>query len=63
MAAVPILGGLELSIAKGKFVPLAGRLGCGKTTFLMCLTGLLAPSEGQVRCKGQLVTTLPIGLL
>ncbi|WP_054005608.1 ABC transporter ATP-binding protein [Cypionkella psychrotolerans] len=61
-ARMPIIDGLELSIAKGEFVSLVGPSGCGKTTLLMCLAGLLAPSEGQVRFNGQLVTAPPIGL-
>ena len=61
-ARMSIIDGLELAIAPGEFVSLVGPSGCGKTTLLMCLAGLLSPSEGQVRFKGQVVTAPPIGL-
>ena len=61
-ARMPIIDGLELAIAPGEFVSLVGPSGCGKTTLLMCLAGLLSPSEGPVRFKGQVVTAPPIGL-
>lgn len=61
-ARMPIIDGLNLSIAKGEFVSLVGPSGCGKTTLLMCLSGLLAPSDGAVRFKGETVTAPPIGL-
>lgn len=57
-----IIEGLTLSIAKGEFVSLVGPSGCGKTTLLMCLAGLLAPTEGAVKFNGQIVTDPPIGL-
>ena len=57
-----IIDGLDLSIAKGEFVSLVGPSGCGKTTLLMCLAGLLAPTEGTVQFKGQTVDEPPIGL-
>lgn len=61
-ARMSIIDGLDLSIAKGEFVSLVGPSGCGKTTLLMCLSGLLAPSTGEVRFKGQVVSDPPIGL-
>lgn len=61
-ARMPIIEGLTLSIAKGEFVSLVGPSGCGKTTLLMCLSGLLAPSDGAVSFKGQVVDQPPIGL-
>lgn len=61
-ARMAIIDGLNLSIAKGEFVSLVGPSGCGKTTLLMCLSGLLAPTEGKVDFKGQTVTEPPIGL-
>lgn len=61
-ARMAIIDGLELSIAKGEFVSLVGPSGCGKTTLLMCLSGLLTPSVGEVRFKDQTVSAPPIGL-
>lgn len=59
---LPIIKGLTLSVEPAEFVSLVGPSGCGKTTLLMCLAGLLAPGEGEVRFKGQRVTDPPIGL-
>lgn len=61
-ASLPIIGGLDLSIAAGEFVSLVGPSGCGKTTLLMCLSGLLTPTSGQVAFKGQAFTSTPRGL-
>ncbi len=36
-----------------------GPSGCGKTTMLNIISGLLTPSEGQIRFDGNDVTTLP----
>lgn len=61
-ARLSIIEGLSLSVETGEFVSLVGPSGCGKTTLLMCLAGLIAPSEGTVRFKGQRVDDPPIGL-
>ncbi len=44
--------GINLSIREGSFVVIAGENGCGKTTFLRHLNGLLRPNEGEVRLEG-----------
>lgn len=49
---------LDLQIAKGEFVSLLGRSGCGKTTTLKIVAGLLGPSRGEVRIRGKNVTKL-----
>lgn len=59
---LPIIEGLSLSIQRGEFVSLVGPSGCGKTTLLMCLAGLIAPSERQVRFMDRAVEGPPIGL-
>lgn len=43
------LEGVDLSLAQGEGVALAGATGSGKTTLLLHLNGLLLPQEGSVR--------------
>ena len=44
---------INLVIQRGDFVVVSGANGCGKTTFLKCLNGLLKPTHGKVSFKGQ----------
>ncbi len=43
-----VIDDLSLNINKGEIVALTGRSGCGKTTLLHCLAGLLAPDGGEI---------------
>lgn len=45
---------VDLSLAPGEFHCLLGRSGCGKTTLLRLAAGLIEPTQGQVRVRGQL---------
>jgi NitT/TauT family transport system ATP-binding protein len=47
------LSDVNLSIAKGEFISLVGRSGCGKTTLLRILAGLLTPTSGVVEADGE----------
>ena len=48
-----VLKDLSLSIAPGESVAIVGASGCGKTTLVKLLLGLLKPSEGSIRVGGQ----------
>ena len=50
---VEALKDVDLSIQRGEFISLVGRSGCGKTTLLRILSGLLPPSSGSVLAGGQ----------
>lgn len=49
------LEGLDLSIAPGERVVLLGTNGCGKSTMLKLLDGLVAPSTGVLRFEGEVL--------
>jgi branched-chain amino acid transport system ATP-binding protein len=47
------LDGVSLSISEGELVSIVGPNGAGKTTLVNVLTGLLKPTAGVVRFKGE----------
>ncbi len=46
------VGPLSLTIAQGEFVALLGGSGCGKTTTLKMINGLIEPDGGEVLIEG-----------
>lgn len=46
------IDGLTLSVARGEVVALCGPNGCGKSTFLKLVAGVLKPLAGEVRVLG-----------
>jgi NitT/TauT family transport system ATP-binding protein len=54
--SVHVLRDLSLDVHDGEFVCLLGPSGCGKSTLLNIVGGFLAPSSGEVRIDGELVT-------
>jgi len=44
---------LSLSVADNDFIALIGRNGCGKTTLLKNITGLLRPNAGEIYIRGK----------
>ncbi len=51
--AVTALRNFTMSVARGEFVAVVGPTGCGKSTTLNLVTGLLRPSVGAVRVMGK----------
>jgi NitT/TauT family transport system ATP-binding protein len=57
--AVEAIGDLEFEVREKEFVCVVGPSGCGKTTLLKCMSGLLAPTRGQVLLHGQRIDGPP----
>ena len=53
---VPVLSNLNLNIPSGRIVGLLGPNGCGKSTLIKLIAGLLQPNEGEI-----LVGGFPVG--
>lgn len=51
-ARLRVLHDINLTVSRGGFASLVGPSGCGKSTLLKVLSGLLAPSEGNVTVAG-----------
>jgi putative ABC transport system ATP-binding protein len=47
------LDGADFNCRKGEFVLIVGRSGCGKTTLLNIIGGLIRPTSGSVRIAGK----------
>ncbi len=50
-----VLDRISVSIEDGEFVCIVGASGCGKTTFIRCVGGLLRAEEGDIRIDGATV--------
>jgi ABC-type lipoprotein export system ATPase subunit len=51
---------VHLAVTEGEAVALWGPSGSGKTTLLHVLGGLLAPTTGEVRWRGELISSLDV---
>ncbi len=50
--AMRILDSVTLDVRPGEFVSIVGPSGCGKSTLLRVLSGLIAPTRGQIAING-----------
>jgi cobalt/nickel transport system ATP-binding protein len=57
----PVLRDLNFKIETGERIVLLGVNGCGKTTLLKMLNGLLEPTAGQIRYGGEALTAKTLG--
>jgi NitT/TauT family transport system ATP-binding protein len=58
-AATLAIKDLSFEVGEREFICIVGPSGCGKTTLLKCVSGLLAPTSGEVLLDGRLVTAPP----
>ncbi|WP_456374776.1 cytochrome c biogenesis heme-transporting ATPase CcmA [Thiolapillus sp.] len=50
-----LFSGIDFTVEEGELLHLYGHNGSGKTTLLRTLCGLVAPSQGEVRWKGEAI--------
>lgn len=53
-----ILKGINMSFPKGKLIAIMGLSGCGKTTLLRHIGGVLKPTKGYVKVDGKIIHEL-----
>ena len=56
--ALRVLDGISLVVRQGSFASILGESGCGKTTLLRIVAGLVRPDEGRVELGGRDLTGL-----
>ncbi|MFI5210883.1 MAG: ABC transporter ATP-binding protein [Gemmatimonadales bacterium] len=56
----PAVQGLSFHAAAGEILGLVGENGAGKTTTLRCISGVFAPSSGEIEVAGHKMATSPI---
>src|SRR6202043_4171350 len=57
-----VLDKVDLTIQAGEIVGLLGRSGSGKSTLLRIIAGLIAPSSGDAKCRGETISGPPNGV-
>jgi NitT/TauT family transport system ATP-binding protein len=57
-----VLEKVDLTIQAGEIVGLLGRSGSGKSTLLRIIAGLIAPSSGDAKCRGEIISGPPNGV-
>ena len=55
------LNNISFSVKKGETLGLIGRNGAGKSTLLKVISGILKPTEGKIKCNGNIVPMLELG--
>ncbi|MDQ3813715.1 MAG: ATP-binding cassette domain-containing protein, partial [Armatimonadota bacterium] len=56
----PVLHDFSLDVAPGEVATVIGPNGCGKSTMLRCVAGLMHPQRGRVTLEGADVTAMDV---
>lgn len=56
---VRAINDVSIAIERGEIIGIVGESGCGKSTTAKVISGLLTPTEGEVKYRGQNVSELP----
>jgi NitT/TauT family transport system ATP-binding protein len=62
-AATQVIGGVDLDVGEGEFVSFFGPNGCGKTTFLSLVAGMIPPDEGSVSIGSDKPSKAQVGII
>lgn len=62
-SSLPVIEGMDLDVADGEFVSFFGPNGCGKTTFLTILAGLLHSDAGSVAVNSSTAEQARLGII
>lgn len=54
----PVVKGVSFQVYDGEFLSILGSSGCGKTTLLRMLIGILEPTSGQILLDGRDITNV-----
>ncbi len=57
-----VLEKVDLTIRSGEIVGLLGRSGSGKSTLLRIIAGLVTPTAGDAKCRGEIISGPPNGV-
>ena len=55
-----VVKGVSIAINQGEIVGLLGPNGAGKTTTFYMITGMISPSDGDVKMDGSIITGMPM---
>ncbi len=56
---VPVIHGLSLKVEEGELVAIVGANGAGKTTTMRTIAGLMHPTAGDIRFRGESIADSP----
>lgn len=58
----PIFKDIDLEVKRGDILAILGRNGCGKSTFLKIVSGIIEPDKGTVEVKGKVASILELSM-